>query len=153
MIMISKKLFPIIILIHFFQYASERNLNYFNFYKFSKKNVLMHRPSIKKSLLQYTDTASLQSLNLGLICLFICLNGQIERQKEIETILESKKTCIEKYRFAGIFGYEFFKILVLTVLEETGQAITTYSIYPFDIQRIFRQTTLKFYFIVSVTFF
>ena len=48
--MISKKLFPIIIFIYFFQYASERNLNYFNFQKVSKKNVLMQRPSIKKSL-------------------------------------------------------------------------------------------------------
>ena len=57
--MISKKLFPIIIFIHFYQYASEGNLNYyasegnlnyFNFQKVSKQNVLMHRPSIKKSL-------------------------------------------------------------------------------------------------------
>ena len=48
--MISKNLFPIIIFIYFFQYASERNLNYFTFSKVSKKNVLMHHPSIKKSL-------------------------------------------------------------------------------------------------------
>ena len=48
--MISKKLFPIIIFIYFFPYANERNLNYFNFQKVSKKNVLMHRPPIKKSL-------------------------------------------------------------------------------------------------------
>ena len=32
--MISKKLFPIIIFIYFFQYASERNLNHFNFWQF-----------------------------------------------------------------------------------------------------------------------
>ena len=50
--MISKKLFPIIIFIYFLQYVSERNSNYFNFQKVSKKNVLMHRPSIKKSLPQ-----------------------------------------------------------------------------------------------------
>ena len=50
--MISKKLFPIIIFIYFFQYANERNLNYFNSQKVSKKNVLMHRPSIKKSVTQ-----------------------------------------------------------------------------------------------------
>ena len=31
--MISKKLFPITIFIYFFQYASERNLNYFNFWQ------------------------------------------------------------------------------------------------------------------------
>ena len=48
--MISKKLFPIIIFIYFFQYVSERNLNYFNFQKVSKKKVPMHHPSIKKSL-------------------------------------------------------------------------------------------------------
>ena len=52
--MISKKLFPIIILIYFFQYVSERNLNYFNFQKVSKKNVPMHHPSIKKSLTYLT---------------------------------------------------------------------------------------------------
>ena len=34
--MISKKIFPIIIFIFFFQYVSERNLNYFNFQKVSK---------------------------------------------------------------------------------------------------------------------
>ena len=56
--MISKKLFPIIISIYFFQYAFESNLNYFNFQKFSKKNVLMHRPSIKKSLPQHSTVGS-----------------------------------------------------------------------------------------------
>ena len=52
--MISKKLFPIIIFIYFFQYVSERNLNYFKFQKVSKKNVLMHHPSIKKSVVSST---------------------------------------------------------------------------------------------------
>ena len=51
--MISKKIFPIIILIYFFQYVKERNLNYFNFQKVSKTKVLMlHHPCIKKSLAQ-----------------------------------------------------------------------------------------------------
>ena len=60
--MISKKLFPIIIFIYFFQYASEMNLNYFNFQKFSKKYMLMHRPSIKKSLIKLS---CLQKNNFG----------------------------------------------------------------------------------------
>ena len=49
--MISKKLFPVIIFIYFFQYVSERN--YFNFQKVSKKIVLMHHPSIKKSVVKF----------------------------------------------------------------------------------------------------
>ena len=52
--MIAKKTFFIIIFIYFFQYVRERNLNYFNFLKVSKKNVLMHRPSIKKSVTSTT---------------------------------------------------------------------------------------------------
>ena len=52
--MISKNLFPIIIFIYFFQYVSERNLDYFNFQKVSKKNVSMHHPYIKKSLTSTT---------------------------------------------------------------------------------------------------
>ena len=41
--MISKKLFPIIIFIHFFQYVSEKNLNYiFQLLAGFKKNVRIH---------------------------------------------------------------------------------------------------------------
>ena len=59
--MISKKLFPIIIFIYFFQYVRERNLNYFNFQKVSKKNVLMHRPSIRKSLIYTQQLRAVQA--------------------------------------------------------------------------------------------
>ena len=44
--MVSKKLFPVIIFIYIFQYTSKL----FQLLESFKKNVLMHHPSIKKSL-------------------------------------------------------------------------------------------------------
>ena len=47
--MISKKIFPIIIFIYFFQYVNERNLNYFNFWQFLIFHSKMYDWVIRKS--------------------------------------------------------------------------------------------------------
>ena len=94
--MISKKLFPIIIFIYFFQYVSERNLNYFNFWQFFIFHSKMYDWGVRKS-----SFCTKQCITL--------VPGKSLMHYDIQKII----SCHNFYLFFPIWKWKEFKLFQL----------------------------------------